>query len=247
MLAQRAGIRRRISVPGFTPGFTLVELLVVIGIIGVLIGLLLPALSKARSSASRTQCLSNIRQLQIAQVAYAASQRNLLVIAGDGTVQGSWIGLLQAYVSAPLARRCPSDRSIYFDQPLGGLTRTTSFAINNYVSPTHAPPGVDPVFKITQVRKSSAVIQFAELAETGSYAVSDHIHVQDFYFGLSATPQVTIGLMCKQMPIGRHGGGRLDWKALLNYSFLDGHAEGLRVSEIYTDPKQNKFDPAVAK
>lgn len=231
-------------------GFTLVELLVVIGIIGVLVGVLMPALSAARRQADVIKCLSNIRGLQTAQVMYAAEQRNLLVTAGNGSTdeQGSWINLLEPYAGAPLVRRCPADDSLYFESPLPGSSppalRTTSYAINNYVSPTHAPGGSTPITKITQVRNASDVIQFAELAGAGAYAGADHLHVQEFY--LVVAPELTVGLIARQMPLGRHDRRAPGWDSVLNYSFLDGHAETLPVGGAYRDPTRNRFDPAAA-
>lgn len=53
--------------------FTLIELLVVVGIIGLLIAIIVPSLSRARSSAKRAACASNLRQVGIAVRAYISS------------------------------------------------------------------------------------------------------------------------------------------------------------------------------
>ncbi len=52
-------------------GFTLIELLVVISIIALLVAILMPALSKAKLSAKKIECHSNMRNLVITQVLYA--------------------------------------------------------------------------------------------------------------------------------------------------------------------------------
>jgi prepilin-type processing-associated H-X9-DG protein len=65
-------------------GFSLVELLVIIGIIAVLLGILLASMSRAREAANRVACLSNLRQLAAATLAYVSENGQRLPEAGTG-------------------------------------------------------------------------------------------------------------------------------------------------------------------
>lgn len=56
-------------------GFTLIEILTVIAIIGILAAILIPTVSRTRDSARATRCLSNVRQLALAQFTYAGEHR----------------------------------------------------------------------------------------------------------------------------------------------------------------------------
>src|SRR5579864_2193556 len=51
--------------------FTLIELLVVIAIIAILAAILFPVFAQAREEARATSCLSNTKQMALAQLMYA--------------------------------------------------------------------------------------------------------------------------------------------------------------------------------
>ena len=65
-----------------SPGFTLIELLVVIAIIAILAAILFPVFAQAREKARATACLSNIRQINTAQLMYVQDYDETFVDAG---------------------------------------------------------------------------------------------------------------------------------------------------------------------
>ncbi len=74
-------------------GFTLIELLVVIAIIAILAAMLMPALAKARQSALKSQCTSNLKQWGVAVNMYANDFQNYLPDATDASSSDPvWVG-----------------------------------------------------------------------------------------------------------------------------------------------------------
>ena len=64
-----------------TKAFTLVELMVVIGIIGLLLAILVPALNKARETANRAVCMSNLGSINKALLVYKSENDNQYPLA----------------------------------------------------------------------------------------------------------------------------------------------------------------------
>lgn len=78
--------------------FTLIEILVVIAIMAILAALLLPAMGKLRSTARKTECASNLRQIFTAMTLYAQENNNTHMYGHDYVSNLDWF-----QKSSPLA------------------------------------------------------------------------------------------------------------------------------------------------
>ena len=103
--------------------FTLIELLVVIAIIGLLAAILFPVFGRTRENARRSNCASNMKQLGLAMVQYAADYDETYCLPFK------WDGLVEPYIketatwgkSAPVFK-CPSD----------SVARTSGSGVRSY-------------------------------------------------------------------------------------------------------------------
>ncbi len=105
-------------------GFTLIELLVVIAIIGILAAMVFPVFARARESARKAVCLSNVKNIALAVQMYLADNNDTLpatehrseVVDFMTCVEGAtyanpylrWTLILDEYVKNRDVWRCPS-------------------------------------------------------------------------------------------------------------------------------------------
>ncbi len=137
--------------------FTLIELLVVVSIIAMLIALLMPAMRKARETARRAVCASQLSQIGSALTSYLADNYSIFPPKLGGTMY-SWVGqagsvggyvsigaddrLLNKYLGSgdwqhddpvPIAH-CPSDGGAEWGGPSAYLAQGTSYGSNTHSS-----------------------------------------------------------------------------------------------------------------
>ncbi len=126
-------------------GFTLIELLVVISIIAVLAALLFAAVGRMQSTASRTKCLSKLRQIQMACASYAGENNGVFpprnLTGAQGLPHDFAVDAYELHMQKYLGPRneamfCPGKlREARNPQTPGYETRYTTYQYFNFKGP----------------------------------------------------------------------------------------------------------------
>ncbi len=215
--------------------FTLVELLVVISIIGLLAGLAVPAINGGLKSAKAGACLSNLHQIGVATMAYAADNSFKLPDAGSGT-SDMWATQLATFISTGTK----SKKSIFV---CPGCEKTVVEATGNDVAVTYGVhnglmPKGGTASNISSVVRSTEVILAGDVCQNpGNKGWSTFCIEQPSIISsqtgkggsIDLTSPITVGTDSDN---GNNPSLRYRHSGKVNVVMVDGHAEAIKKNSI---------------
>ena len=222
----------------FSIAFTLVELLVVISIIGLLAGLAVPAINGGLKSAKAGACLSNLHQIGVATMAYAADNSFKLPNAdGDGE---TWPVKLGTFISTGTK----SKKSIFVcpgcEKPVVEATGT-EVAVTYGVHSGLMPKG-GTATNITAVSRATEVILAGDVCqETGNKGWSPYCIESPDAFPSGGGSELAMGEdLSTPLDVGQDADGpksaslRYRHNGRVNVVMVDGHAESIAKGSVLT-------------
>ena len=186
--------------------FSLVELLVAIAIIVGLAAAGLAGTSQIIEKSKSSKSLSNLRQIGVAALTYAADNNGQLPQSSHQGPVLVWTRTLKEYIPASL-----------FISPLDSTGRYLSYAINDFV--TAFPEGAASVDYSRLVNQPSPASTLYLAISNKNSQNSDHFHFAEYGFSpANFAAEVWVDIVDKSS----------------HYLFVDGHVEVLRWDTVQT-------------
>ena len=211
-------------------GFTLIELLVVIAIIAILAAILFPVFARAREKARQTSCLSNVKQLVLASLAYMQDYDERCMQRWYSTDSNFRIpSMIMPYIKNVQIFECQSwatsrthtgigTYNLSYTWPGGGpahpdpCSSTTPCPVCGCTcARDYFPFNGYTAMKMAAIDAPASCIMIYEMKE-GAGGTDHDAGVHSFYEARAANPSY-----------GVHNGGN-------NFGFIDGHAKWLNTT-----------------
>jgi prepilin-type N-terminal cleavage/methylation domain-containing protein/prepilin-type processing-associated H-X9-DG protein len=248
-------------------GFTLIELLVVIAIIAILAAILFPVFAQAREKARQISCLSNLKQIGLADMQYSQDYDEALVPDWIGP-SASWLGyagdqrwmdILQPYVKSVSMFNCPDDAQSgpakyqYSNGNEGWLPGTSfynagSYGINNTYwdgsEGVHAPsygatPGASPV-ALASLAHPATTIHFTEFMSYSPESNGGQAGAPEVAWKNTAQANTYLADMGKYSPL-LMGSMQFRHQGGVNVEFCDGHAKYQKPGDVFQKDSQGFY------